>query len=66
MKAWIPGETVGDFRNGYIDFGWDSFSPEEKTRQYNAEINQGRAAMMGILGKNSLCVFCLLFICAWI
>lgn len=50
MKAWIPGETVGDFRNGYIDFGWDSFSDEEKTRQYNAEINQGRAAMMGILG----------------
>merc|ERR1711988_834847 len=23
-------EFVGDFRNGYIDFGWDNFTPEEK------------------------------------
>ena len=22
------GEFVGDFRNGAIDFGWDTFSPE--------------------------------------
>merc|ERR1712037_595347 len=29
----IPGagnEFVGDFRNGYIDFGWDTFDEEEK------------------------------------
>lgn len=50
MKDWVGGESVGDFRNKYIDFGWDSFSDTEKTRQYNAELNQGRAAQMGILG----------------
>jgi len=41
---------VGDFRNGFIDFGWDSFSPETKLSKRAIELNQGRAAMMGILG----------------
>jgi hypothetical protein len=49
MRDWVGGESVGDFRNKYIDFGWDSFSDEEKARQYNVELNQGRAAQMGIL-----------------
>mmetsp|Transcript_4787 Transcript_4787/g.12561 ORF Transcript_4787/g.12561 Transcript_4787/m.12561 type:complete len:229 (-) Transcript_4787:240-926(-) len=43
------GEFVGDFRNGFIDFGWDVFSPEEKERKRGVELNNGRAAMMGIL-----------------
>jgi hypothetical protein len=43
------GEFVGDFRNGYIDFGWDLFSPEEQERKRAVELNNGRAAMMGIL-----------------
>jgi Chlorophyll A-B binding protein len=43
------GEFVGDFRNGFIDFGWDVFTPEEQERKRTIEINQGRAAMMGIL-----------------
>jgi len=43
-------EHVGDFRNGSLDVGWNSFSPEEKIEQRNKEINNGRAAMMGILG----------------
>jgi len=43
-------EHVGDFRNGSFDVGWNSFSPEEKIEQRNKEINNGRAAMMGILG----------------
>uniref|UniRef100_A0A7S2W207 Uncharacterized protein n=1 Tax=Rhizochromulina marina TaxID=1034831 RepID=A0A7S2W207_9STRA len=43
-------EFVGDFRNGYIDFGWDNFSPEEKLQKRAIELNNGRAAMMGILG----------------
>ena len=44
------GEFVGDFRNDAIDFGWDSLSPEEQERKRGIELNNGRAAMMGILG----------------
>ena len=44
------GETVGDFRNGFIDFGWDTFSPEEQERKLGIELNNGRAAQMGMLG----------------
>jgi len=49
----VPGtgnEFVGDFRNGYIDFGWDSFDEETKLQKRAIELNNGRAAMMGILG----------------
>lgn len=51
MKS-IPGtgnEFVGDFRNGFIDFGWDKFDEETKLRKRAIELNQGRAAQMGIL-----------------
>ena len=44
------GEFPGDFRNGYIDFGWDRFDDETKLQKRTIELNQGRAAMMGILG----------------
>jgi len=43
-------EFPGDFRNGFIDFGWDSFTDREKVRKRAIELNNGRAAMMGILG----------------
>ena len=33
----------------FIDFGWDSFDEETKIRKRTLEINQGRAAQMGIL-----------------
>jgi len=49
----IPGtgnEFVGDFRNGWLDFGWDTFTEEEKLFKRGVELNNGRAAMMGILG----------------
>jgi len=44
------GEYEGDFRNGFIDFGWDSFDEETKLKKRAIELNNGRAAMMGILG----------------
>mmetsp|Transcript_17348 Transcript_17348/g.22556 ORF Transcript_17348/g.22556 Transcript_17348/m.22556 type:complete len:201 (-) Transcript_17348:125-727(-) len=43
-------EFVGDFRNGAIDFGWDSFDEETKMAKRAIELNQGRAAQMGMLG----------------
>jgi len=49
----VPGtgnEFVGDFRNGYIDFGWDTFTEEEKITKRAIELNNGRAAQLGILG----------------
>jgi hypothetical protein len=44
------GEFPGDFRNGALDFGWDSFDEETKLTKRGVELNNGRAAMMGILG----------------
>ena len=47
----ITGEAefVGDFRNGAIDYGWDTFDAETQFKKRAIELNQGRAAMMGIL-----------------
>jgi hypothetical protein len=49
MKDITGGDFVGDFRNGFLDFGWDSFDEETKLRKRAIELNQGRAAQMGIL-----------------
>jgi Chlorophyll A-B binding protein len=49
MKDITGGEFVGDFRNGFIDYGWDSFDAETKMSKRAIELNQGRAAQMGIL-----------------
>jgi len=43
-------DFVGDYRNGFIDFGWDSFDDATKTKKRTIELNNGRAAMMGIAG----------------
>merc|ERR1712222_287091 len=43
-------EFVGDFRNGIPDFGWDKFDEETKLFKRGVELNNGRAAMLGILG----------------
>lgn len=50
MKDITGGEFPGDFRNNFIDFGWDSFDDETKLKKRAIELNQGRAAMMGLLG----------------
>ena len=49
MRDYGKGEFVGDFRNDLIDFGWDVFNAEEKYFKRGVELNNGRAAMMGIL-----------------
>lgn len=43
-------EFAGDFRNGAIDFGWDKQSDDWKRKKRSIELNNGRAAQMGILG----------------
>lgn len=42
-------EFAGDFRNNFLDFGWDSFTEEQKLSKRGIELNNGRAAQMGIL-----------------
>jgi hypothetical protein len=49
MKDITGSDIVGDFRNDSFDLGWRSFAPEEQERKRTIELNQGRAAMMGIL-----------------
>ena len=54
-------EFPGDFRNGsvinldgkdkpFLDFGWDQQTEEWKRNKRSIELNNGRAAQMGILG----------------
>ena len=43
-------EHIGDFRNGWIDFGWDNLDEATKLKKRSIELNNGRAAQMGILG----------------
>jgi len=43
-------EFVGDYRNGALDFGWDKLDDATKLKKRTIELNQGRAAMMGIWG----------------
>jgi hypothetical protein len=49
LKDITGGEFPGDFRNGFIDFGWDTFDEETKLQKRAIELNQGRAAQIGIL-----------------
>jgi hypothetical protein len=49
MKDIVGGEFVGDFRNDAFDLGWDTFDEETKLSKRAIELNQGRAAQMGIL-----------------
>ena len=50
MRDFVGGDFPGDLRNNYFDLGWDSFDEATKLRKRTIELNQGRAAMMGILG----------------
>ena len=45
------GEFFGYFRNVSIDFGWDTFDEETNLSKRGIELNNGRAAMMVILGR---------------
>ena len=44
------GDFLGEFCNGALDFGWDTFDEETKLAKRGIELKQGRATMMGILG----------------
>ena len=46
----VEPEFVGDYRNGALDFGWDKFDDATKLKKRAIELNNGRAAQMGILG----------------
>lgn len=48
--AFGKAEFIGDYRNGALDFGWDKFDEATKLKKRTTELNQGRAAMMGITG----------------
>lgn len=43
-------EFPGDLRNGTFKSGWNRFDDETKLRKRGIELNNGRAAMLGILG----------------
>ncbi len=49
MKDITGGEFLGDFRNGALDFGWDKLDSGTQLKKRAIELNQGRAAQMGIL-----------------
>ena len=49
MKDITGGEFIGDFRNESFDLGWDTFDDDTKLSKRAIELNNGRAAMMGIL-----------------
>eukprot|EP00529_Nitzschia_sp_RCC80_P033794 CAMPEP_0113452532 /NCGR_PEP_ID=MMETSP0014_2-20120614/6895_1 /TAXON_ID=2857 /ORGANISM="Nitzschia sp." /LENGTH=202 /DNA_ID=CAMNT_0000343907 /DNA_START=102 /DNA_END=710 /DNA_ORIENTATION=- /assembly_acc=CAM_ASM_000159 len=51
--TWLPdvkAEFPGDYRNNALDFGWDKQSDDWKMKKRAVELNNGRAAMMGIWG----------------
>jgi Chlorophyll A-B binding protein len=51
--TWVPGvkaEFPGDYRNGALDFGWDKLDAKTKLNKRAIELNNGRAAQMGIWG----------------
>lgn len=43
------GEFPGDFRNGSLDYGWDTFDSDTQLAKRAIELNNGRAAMIGSL-----------------
>jgi hypothetical protein len=49
MKDITGGEFIGDFRNDFIDYGWGKLDAATQLQKRAIELNQGRAAQMGIL-----------------
>ncbi len=49
-KGINPGKFMSDFRNGTIHFGLDTCDKDTKLSKSSIKLNNGHAAMMGILG----------------
>lgn len=51
MTDWTESaEFPGDLRNGTFQGAWDGWTDAQKLQKRGVELNNGRAAMMGILG----------------
>jgi hypothetical protein len=50
MKDITRGEFIAKICNGALDFGWKTFDEETKLQKHSVELNNGRAAMMGVFG----------------
>lgn len=48
----IKNEFPGDFRNGFLDFGWKKFGEKTKARKRMIELNNGRGKKL----RTSLCL----------
>ena len=53
MTDWTEkAEFPGDLRNDTFQGAWDQWDDKTKLNKRAVELNNGRAAMMGILGKS--------------
>ena len=50
LLSYLLSYLLGDYRNGVGNSGWDRRSDAYKQNERAKELNNGRAAMMGILG----------------
>lgn len=62
MKDITGGDFVGDFRNGAVDFGWDTFDEETKLKKRAIELNNGYENASAALSTACFSTILLLFL----